>query len=67
GLYCGQAAHFRRSHPGELPSAIDRHVNEIKGMTSVLETLLIAHDNKYMFADIYLLPYHFLVEGRQSS
>ncbi|KAL2161408.1 hypothetical protein VTH06DRAFT_7969 [Thermothelomyces fergusii] len=37
GPYYGQAVWFSRYHPEQLPSAIDRYINEIKRVTGVIE------------------------------
>ncbi|CAF9941178.1 MAG: glutathione S- transferase, nitrogen catabolite repression regulator [Alectoria fallacina] len=49
GPYFGQAAWFNNFHPEKVQSAKDRYVNEIKRVTTVLDTIL--KDKDYLVGD----------------
>ena len=47
GPYYGQATWFKKFHPEQLPSAIERYTKEIIRVTGVLESALIQQKEKY--------------------
>ena len=47
GPYYGQAGWFKRYHPEQLPSAIERYVKEINRIAGVLEGYLAEQKQKY--------------------
>ncbi|MCJ1237334.1 hypothetical protein MMC14_005319 [Varicellaria rhodocarpa] len=47
GPYYGQVGWFKIYHPEQVPSAIERYVNEMKRVTSVLEGYLAQQKEKY--------------------
>jgi glutathione S-transferase len=56
GPYYGQAAWFKRYHPEQIPSAIERYEKEIQRVTKVLDTHLEGKEylvgNKCTYADL---------------
>lgn len=61
GPYYGQAVWFINLHPEKLQSCIDRYVNEIKRVSSVLNTHLSTNQwlvgNKCTYADLAFIPW----------
>lgn len=51
GPYTGQATWFARFHPEKLPSAIDRYVNEILRVFSVLDLGLQRNGTGWLVGD----------------
>ncbi|KAH8196703.1 hypothetical protein TruAng_009132 [Truncatella angustata] len=51
GPYYGQAAWFARFHSEEIPSAIDRYVNEIVRVIGVLDEALGRNDTGWLVGD----------------
>ncbi|KAL7268318.1 hypothetical protein RUND412_009064 [Rhizina undulata] len=66
GPYYGQAVFFSRFHPEHLPSAIERYMNEIRRVLSVLENVL--KDREYLvedrvsYADLSFLPWNWMLD-----
>ena len=70
GPYYGQLAWFKRYHPEQVPSAIDRYVKEVNRVSGVLDGFLAQQKekhggddgpwlvgNKLSYADIAFIPY----------
>jgi glutathione S-transferase len=61
GPYFGQAAWFAVIHHEKLPSAIERYLNEIERVTSVLDSWLQKHEwlvgDKVTYADLAFIPW----------
>ncbi|KAE8152339.1 glutathione S-transferase [Aspergillus avenaceus] len=61
GPYYGQAGWFSRFAPERIPIAIERYGNEIRRVTSVLESVLKTRDwlvgDKCTYADLAFLPW----------
>ncbi|KAH8802942.1 putative glutathione S-transferase [Xylogone sp. PMI_703] len=61
GPYFGQAAWFKLYHPEKIQSAIDRYVNEIVRVSSVLNGSLEGREwlvgEKYSYVDVAFLPW----------
>lgn len=53
GPYFGQAVWFKIHHQEQLQSAVDRYINEIRGVSGVLNGVL--QDRKYLVSDAYCL------------
>lgn len=51
GPYYGQAAWFKKFHPEQVPSAIERYSKEMLRVTGVLETVLKQQKEKYSDGD----------------
>lgn len=82
GPYYGQAVWFKKYHHEQLPSAIERYVNEIRRVTGVLETHLAKQKelyagtdgfdgpwlvgNKLSYADLAFVPWQQWVDGELS-
>lgn len=72
GPYYGQAGWFIRYHSEKVPSAIERYVNEVKRVTSVLEDHLAKQKtsgdgpwlvgDKFTYADLSFVPWQAAVE-----
>lgn len=70
GPYYGQAAWFKKFHHEQLPSAIERYVNEINRVTGVLERVLsekgVAEPwlvgNNYSYADLSWISWQTIIE-----
>jgi glutathione S-transferase len=76
GPYYGQAAWFKKFHPEQVPSALERYVNEVNRISGVLERYLaqqkLEHGgspgsdgpwlvgNKYSYADIAFIPWQLI-------
>ena len=62
GPYFGQAAWFKMFHPENVPSAVDRYVNEIKRVTGVLNRALEGQawlvGGKFSFADLSFVMWY---------
>ncbi|KAK9319141.1 glutathione S-transferase Ure2-like protein [Lipomyces orientalis] len=73
GPYYGQAAWFKRFHPEQLPSAIERYTKEINRVTGVLEGHLAKQKvdadnngpwlvgNKLSYADLAFISYQVVI------
>lgn len=61
GPYFGQASWFLNFHAEKIPSAIDRYRNEVKRVTSVLNTVLAKKEylvgDKATYADLSFVPW----------
>lgn len=68
GPYFGQAVWFKVFHPEKIQSALDRYINEIRRVTSVLDRALKGKDwlvgDRCSFADIAFLPWYQAVTAR---
>ncbi|KAJ5874583.1 uncharacterized protein N7529_003013 [Penicillium soppii] len=64
GPYFGQAVWFTRFHSEKIQSAIDRYVNEIRRVTSVLERALQGKQylvgDKFSFVDAAFVPWYLI-------
>ena len=62
GPYFGQAVWFLMYHPEKVPSAVDRYVNEIRRISSVLNRILKDKEflvgGKYSYADAAFLMWY---------
>ena len=76
GPYYGQAVWFKKYHPEQLPSAIERYVKEINRVSGVLEGYLAQQEqehggsdgpwlvgNKLSYADLAFIPWQRIVGG----
>lgn len=76
GPYYGQAAWFKRSHPEQLPSALERYVKETNRHAGVVEGWLAKQKEKHgsgdgpwligdkcSFADLAFIPWHKIMIG----
>ncbi|KIX94986.1 uncharacterized protein Z520_09296 [Fonsecaea multimorphosa CBS 102226] len=69
GPYFGQAVWFARYHHEKLPSAINRYLDEIERVTSVLDTHLTTTKQAYLvgdkctYADLSFVTWAFLAMG----
>lgn len=65
GPYFGQAVWFTTYHPEKLPSAVDRYVNEIRRVSSVLDRVLKDKEylvgGRYSFVDVAFVPWYDIV------
>lgn len=72
GPYYGQASWFKKFHPEEVPSAIERYVKEVNRVTGVLEGVLRQNTEdgeegpwlvggKVTFADLAFLPWQTMI------
>ncbi|KAL2867166.1 glutathione S-transferase family protein [Aspergillus lucknowensis] len=61
GPYFGQFAWFTRYHPEKLQSAIDRYLNEIRRVSSVMDGVLKSREylvgGKFSYVDAAFLPW----------
>lgn len=61
GPYFGQAVWFSKLHAENLPSAVDRYVDEIRRVTGVLDKALEGKEylvgGRYSYADLAFLPW----------
>lgn len=69
GPYFGQAVWFKKYHPEQVPSAVERYVKEVNRVTSVMEGHLQAQKekynteepwfvgNKYSYVDLAFVPW----------
>ena len=61
GPYFGQASWFHTYHPERVPSAQERYRNEVKRITSVLDSVLSKQEwlvgGKPTIADLSFIPY----------
>lgn len=65
GPYYGQIYYFRRYHPENVPSVINRFINEARRVSAVLDKHLATHSyivgDKYTYVDIAWLPWQSVV------
>ena len=68
GPYFGQAMWFNFFHAEKLPSAVDRYINEIRRVSTVLETVLknkkFLVGGKYSYVDTSFLPWYLIISQR---
>jgi glutathione S-transferase len=61
GPYFGQAVWFRIHHEEQLPTAVDRYIDEIRRVSSVLNGVLEGRkylvNDKYSYADMVFVPW----------
>ncbi|OOF97624.1 hypothetical protein ASPCADRAFT_505920 [Aspergillus carbonarius ITEM 5010] len=61
GPYYGQAVWFARYHPERVPRAVERYVNEIRRVSTVLDGWLATRDwlvgDKMSYADLAFVPW----------